>query len=153
MPVKDGYEATRVIRSLPGGDTIPIVALTASVFEEERSEALAAGCNDLVRKPIEENQLLDIIKRLLGLSYEYAESMPTAAPATAAAEADLSALPSEIREELTQAATMLDEEAVVSIVKRLRNDYPDEADVIMGLLSDYRFDRIRELIADTRKES
>lgn len=149
MPVMDGYEATRVIRSLPDGDKIPIVALTASVFEEERSVALAAGCNDLAKKPIEENQLFEIIRRLLGLCYEYA---PVEPPATAAAKADLSALPSEIRTDLTLASTVLDEEAVVSIVNRLRAEHPDEADVIMGLLSDYRFDRIKELLSDTRKE-
>ena len=152
MPVMDGYEAIRAIRSLPGGDKIPIVALTASVFEEERSEALAAGCNDLVRKPIEENQLFEIIRRLLGLRYEYAESVSVAPPATAAAKADLSALPSEIRADLVQVVTMLDEEAVVSIVNRLRAEYPGEADVIMELLEGYRFDRIGELLSDTRKE-
>lgn len=151
MPVMDGYEATRVIRSLPGGDEIPIVALTASVFEEERGEALAAGCNDLARKPIEENQLFEIIRRLLGLRYEYADSAQ-AAPRTAAAQADLSALPSEIRADLARVATMLDEEAVVSIVNSLRAEYPDEADVIMGLLSEYRFDRIGTLLSSTRKE-
>jgi len=149
MPVMDGYEATRVIRSLPDGDKTPIVALTASVFEEERSVALAAGCSDLARKPIEENQLFEIIRRLLGLRYEYA---PVEPPATAAAKVDLSALPSEIRADLTLASTVLDEDAVVSIVNRLRAEYPDEADVIMGLLSDYRFDKIKELLSGTRKE-
>jgi len=150
MPVMNGYEATRIIRSLPGGDKTPVVALTASVFEEERSKALAAGCNDLVRKPIEENQLFEIIRRLLGLRYEYAESVP-AAP-TAVAKADLSALPTEIRADLAQVVTMLDEEAVVSIVKRLRAEYPDEANVIMELLEGYRFDRIGELLSDSTKK-
>lgn len=152
MPVMDGYEAIRVIRSLPGGEKIPIVALTASVFEEERSEALAAGCNDLARKPIEENQLFEIISRLIGLRYEYAESVPTALTATATAKADLSALPSEIRADLTRVVAMLDEEAVIPIVKRLRVEYPNEADVIMELLDGYRFDRIAELLSGTRKE-
>ncbi len=150
MPVMDGYEATRVIRSLPGGAEIPIVALTASVFEEERSEALAAGCSDLARKPIEENQLFEIIKRLLGLRYEYAESVP--APSATAAQADLSALPSEIRADLALASTVLDEEAVVSIVNGLRAEYPDEADVIMRLLSEYRFDKIGEQASAPRKQ-
>lgn len=151
MPVMDGYEATRAIRSLPGGDKIPIVALTASVFEEERGEALAAGCTDLTRKPIEENQLFGVIRQLLGLRYDYAASVPAAPSAMAAAKADLSALPSEIRADLIRVAEMLDEDAVVSIVKSLGAEYPDQADVIMELLSDYRFDTIVELLSGTRK--
>ena len=43
MPVMDGYEATRRIRGLPGGDTVKIVAITASAFKEQRSDILAAG--------------------------------------------------------------------------------------------------------------
>lgn len=43
MPIMDGYAATRMIRSLPGGDVVKIVALTASVFEEDRAAVLAAG--------------------------------------------------------------------------------------------------------------
>jgi len=43
MPIMDGYAATRMIRSLPGGDAVKIVALTASVFEEDRAAVLAAG--------------------------------------------------------------------------------------------------------------
>jgi CheY-like chemotaxis protein len=53
MPVLDGYQATRRIRGLPGGDAVKIIALTASAFQEERDAILAAGCDEMVRKPIE----------------------------------------------------------------------------------------------------
>ena len=97
-------------------------------------------------------QLFEIIKQLLGLRYEYAEPVPAEPPAPAAPKADLSTLPREIRAELAQVVTMLDEEAVVSIVERLRAEYPDEADVIMELLDGYRFDKIGELLSDMTKE-
>lgn len=71
MPVMDGYEATHRIRQMPGGDRVKIVALTASAFEEDRPPILAAGCDDLVRKPLEEERLFSIMGQLLGLRYCY----------------------------------------------------------------------------------
>ncbi|MGA9382129.1 MAG: PAS domain S-box protein, partial [Phormidium sp.] len=46
MPVMDGYEATKIIKSQPGGQNTIIIAVTASALEEERSLVLAAGCDD-----------------------------------------------------------------------------------------------------------
>ena len=51
MPVMDGLEATRRIRAIEGGRDVKIVALTASVFKEERDNVLAAGMDDFIRKP------------------------------------------------------------------------------------------------------
>ena len=53
MPVMDGLEATRRIRALDGGREVKIVALSASVFKEEREQVLAAGVDDFVPKPIQ----------------------------------------------------------------------------------------------------
>lgn len=54
MPVMNGYEATRQIRALKNGvQNIPIIAMTANVFEEDRKTALEAGMNDHAHKPID----------------------------------------------------------------------------------------------------
>lgn len=67
MPVMDGYEATRQIRNLPNRilANVPIVAMTANAFAEERRKALASGMNGHVAKPIDVNVLFETIKQIL----------------------------------------------------------------------------------------
>ncbi len=67
MPVMDGYEATRAIRALPDSAvaSIPILAMTANAFEKDKRDALRAGMNDHIAKPIEIDKLFSALDRLL----------------------------------------------------------------------------------------
>ena len=67
MPIMNGYEASRRIRELKDGNKsqIPIVAMTANAFEEDKKMALASGMNDHVAKPIDMNILLPTIMKYM----------------------------------------------------------------------------------------
>ena len=64
LPVIDGSEATRRIKSAPETKHIPIIALTANAMTGDREKALAAGCDDFDTKPVELSRLLDKIRGL-----------------------------------------------------------------------------------------
>jgi CheY-like chemotaxis protein len=61
MPILDGISATREIRSMNGLSQLPIIALTAGVLPEEREAALSTGMNDFLTKPLNLEQMNDVL--------------------------------------------------------------------------------------------
>ena len=67
MPKMNGYKATQAIRNLPDKDKacIPIIAMTANAFEEDKRDAIAAGMNGHIAKPIQVDKLLSILAEII----------------------------------------------------------------------------------------
>ena len=67
MPILNGYEATKQIRALnkPGISDIPIIAMTANAFDEDKKAALEAGMNGHIAKPIDIPKLMEILTEIL----------------------------------------------------------------------------------------
>ena len=68
MPVMNGYEAAKTIRSMDRKDAkaIPIIAMTANAFTEDRIRAKEAGMNEHVAKPVDVELLVKVIHKLVG---------------------------------------------------------------------------------------
>lgn len=140
MPVMDGYEATRQIRALPGGDGVKIVALTASVFQERLGDILEAGCDDILSKPFEEEHLFRVMAQLLNLQYRYAETEPIISLNT---DLDLTAVTPELRLAIKRAAEELDPGAFASIVEQLQRHHPKLAAELELQVREFRFEQIQ----------
>jgi GAF domain-containing protein/CheY-like chemotaxis protein len=92
MPVMDGHEATREIRSDPRYDSLPIIAMTAQAMAEERDQCLAEGMNDHITKPIDPDLLYRTVLAFAGQRVVPRAGAASEAPATEAASAELMAI-------------------------------------------------------------
>ena len=149
MPVMSGYEAAKTIRGLPGGQDIPIVALTASAFEEDRANILEAGCNDWLRKPVDADRIFEMMAQYLKLTYVYAKEVTESVNESGMenvieGETLLSDLPDRIKDELRQAAMLLDAEAIRNIALQIAADHPAAADCLRNAAEQYNFEQLQQ---------
>jgi PAS domain S-box-containing protein len=150
MPVMDGYEATRQIKSQQHKQATTILALTASAFEEERAAAIAAGCDDFIRKPFREEEIFEKMAHYLGISYRYETLVSSSTkdrikPDLKTASLLLEQMPMEWRSQLHQSATQVDAEQIICLIERIPPEKSTLAVAITDLMHRYRFDRIVEL--------
>ena len=66
LPVMDGWEATRCVKSDAATRAVPVIGLTAHAMSGDREKALEAGCDDYDTKPVEFDRLIGKMERLLG---------------------------------------------------------------------------------------
>jgi signal transduction histidine kinase/NO-binding membrane sensor protein with MHYT domain/DNA-binding response OmpR family regulator len=154
MPGLDGYGAARQIRQLPGGDATVIIAVTAGVFEEQQSDCTAAGCNNVVPKPLQREVLLEHIGHSLGLRYQYraltevAEQRPSGLqPLT---RADFSGLSPDWLTQMYQSAQAADDRQVQQLIAALPAERQALAQPLTQLVNDFRLDVIIDLVAPDR---
>lgn len=153
MPVMDGYEATREIKARAGGQGTKVIALTASSFDDQRADALAAGCDDFVCKPFGEQEIFGAMERHLGVRYLCEDSRPPigAPPSSGRAKGlpgpeALAQLPERLRNELSDAATACDVQRVGAIIRRVGEIDGPTADALGELANAFRYDEILSLI-------
>lgn len=71
MPVMDGFEATRCLRKLPEFESLPIIAVSASVFDHHQQQSKTAGCDDFLAKPFRTENLLELLYKYLNIEWNY----------------------------------------------------------------------------------
>ena len=149
MPIMDGYEATRQIRGLPGGEQVKIAAITASAFKEQRQDIIAAGCDEVVTKPFEAEDIFKTMHRLLEIQFTYefvGDSNTEQAAAPDLSESMLANLPQDLLQDLDRACLALDEKAISSVITRIEPVAPKIAQSLTELLDNYEIETIRNLL-------
>jgi PAS domain S-box-containing protein len=147
MPVMDGCTATRLIKATPEGQATVIIALSASSFEEEHTDVLAAGCDDFLRKPLQEEELFGLMQKHLGLRFLYEEASPAMPDTLVQVQVGaLTTLPDELRRSLEQALIRLDTDGVASAIAQV-SDKP-MAHALEKMAHDFHYGELLQLLQD-----
>jgi CheY-like chemotaxis protein len=152
MPVLDGLAATRRIKADPRGKDTPIVVLTASALDGDRREVAQSGADDFVAKPCREDELLEKIRALLDISYEYQETSAAEAPTQdgiAALAAALGQLPIELVEELRNATAAGNKKLLDKLILRVPDTGGGDSALALQALADkYEYDTLSQLLEE-----
>lgn len=153
MPVMDGYEATGRIKNHPKGPATWVIALTASVFEKDRETILAAGCDDIVSKPFQENDIFDCMAERLNLRFLHEGETPETAdaqeeddPDRASLLARLSNLPREVWDDLQNQVTLLDADRMIAAIDHIEKSDPTLARALRRMIDEYRLEELSSLM-------
>jgi signal transduction histidine kinase/DNA-binding response OmpR family regulator len=146
LPVLSGMEAAEKIRTLEGGQEVKIVAITASAFESQRQEVLAAGFDDFLRKPYRHHEVFDYMARHLGIPFAGRKPPQTAAVKITLRPADLAALPAALRDELENAVISLDRERVARLVEKISEHDAALGNVLARLADRFAYTQIFDAV-------
>ena len=162
MPVMDGYQATRRIKSTTKGQATVIVAVTASALEEDREIILSEGCDGYIRKPFHEAELLEALSKHLGVQFVY-EDVKEAGAGRGWGESragetgllgaehpelvqELAAQAADWRLRTQQAAILGDVGLLTLLADEIRKDYPGLAEAVADLARVFDHEQLLSLI-------
>jgi CheY-like chemotaxis protein/two-component sensor histidine kinase len=156
MPVMDGLEATRRIKADPRGKETIIVALTASAMNDDRQEVAYSGVDDFVAKPCSEDELLEKMRVLLDIAYDYeeiggADGDPSAGIA-ALSVVTLGQLPRELIEELRSATLSGSKRRLDKLIEEVRgSEAAGSANALQVLADKYEYDTLTRLLEEAQR--
>ena len=151
MPVMDGYEATRLIKSTDRGKQTPVIALTASLFEEDRKKILSYGLDGCILKPFRENELLGVIGKALGIKYIYDETrMPLIQKPypdiDEPIEKDITKLPNDLVVQMKDAASSANIDLLIKLIARIEPENSELANRLMDLVNNYDYKYLQKIL-------
>jgi PAS domain S-box-containing protein len=153
MPVMNGREATRRIKSMPGGESVAIIALTATAFDEEREQIMMDGCDDFVCKPFRVEEIFEMLEKHLKVRFIYEkETIPAAeaerlerSSSSECAEILANQSPKWI-DELQQATQRADMFRILELIEQIRDQDPELARLLTEYSERYEYQEILDLI-------
>ncbi len=155
MPMMDGYEATKQIKARSQEHATAIVALTASAFEEQRTAILAAGCDDLVHKPFQQEVIFETMGKYLEVEYIYkdeSENRDLEEDYDSDIEEEIKLTPEDLNvmsqdwvASLHQAAIEVDADSILQLIEQIPGKEGILAEKLRKMTSQYDFDTIIEL--------
>ncbi|NET17585.1 MAG: response regulator [Okeania sp. SIO1H6] len=148
MPVMDGYEATQKIKGTTKGQAIAIIALTASVLEEEKAVILSAGCSAFMRKPFRQEEIFEAMREHIGVEFIYEKEHKKEIKLTREilTPENLATLPKEWQRELEDAILSSDRKAMNGIVEKISLEHEELAEALQTSLYNFEYEKILALL-------
>lgn len=148
MPIMDGYEATKRIKTATNSPPV-VIALTGSAFEEDRIVALSTGCDDFVRKPFRAEVIFEKMSEHLKIKYIYAteeSKLPTLPPSSMISANELenaiAQMSAEWVEKIHQAAIRVNAKRILQLIEEIPRSQTALAQTLTDLVNDFLFEEI-----------
>ena len=152
MPDVDGIQAIQAIRASDSGNDIPIIAVSASVFEDDKDHVLSAGADDFVAKPVQEADLFQKIGRCLNIDYRFesssSDAMGNLSELPDLTEARLSELPENLLAEMGAAVDGGYMERLSELAHIAADHSPTISRQLMDLVQRYDLETLARLFPD-----
>jgi len=151
MPVMDGLEATRRIKASPGGKETAVVVLTASAMDDDRRTVFKSGADDFLAKPCGEDELLEKMRALLDIAYDYDEMSGVEGQdlAGALSAERLTQLPRELVEELRNATLSGNKKLLNELILKVSEvGDAESARALQELADKYEYDALTRLLEE-----
>ncbi len=157
MPGMDGYKTTMQIKEMKEGARIPVIAVTASAFEEEREKAFIWGVDGYMRKPFKEHELLECIRSYLKLEYIYeGETEPYHEEHDEFKQGlflkSLKDLPETLIDEMLEATVRLDQDALMKLIERVDEISIEAAVQLRALAKKYEYELLISFFKQNKAE-
>ncbi len=150
MPVMDGYEATRRIKGNDKTSGIPVIAVTASAFEDDRDSVLKAGVDRYIRKPFRAEELFETLGSVLALPFIYHEDATTAASddikSASPAPEKMEKLPGDLQEAMREAVENGDMAALDELLERAKTHDAAAAEHLRALAKRYDYESLVRIL-------
>jgi PAS domain S-box-containing protein len=153
MPDIDGRETAQRLRALPGGDKVKIVAVTVCAFETEQHNILAAGCDEVITKPYEFEDVFAVIGRQIGVGYRFSPSHLAATSAPNLQAERLARLPAGLCRDLQDAVLCVDAQAVAQATEAIRIHDAETAEAVLALLKEYDYTRLLAVCEEAEQQN
>ena len=137
----DGLQTMQIIRKNEKDFNIPIIALSANVFEEDKKQAINSGANDFLPKPVEEKDILLILEKYLNMELEYEKKENIEKNDTFN---ELKNLPKEFFQKFDEQILSMDNEAILTFIKGYKLSF-ELQNHIEKLVNEYKYQELMDL--------
>lgn len=154
MPRMGGYETLAHLRTLPGGDRVPVVVVTASFLDDEKDRIQRDDVSAVLSKPLHEKDLFWTLSRVAGIRFLYAEAVFLAdnQSGIGLSRASLSVLPEEFREEMARAVAEGDQVRLLGLIDAMDLLVPAVAGPLRRMAEGYDYPSLSRLFGASEEE-